>query len=603
MKKNKRQANSVPLGRDHQNPSSQKTLRNSAAPGVLAAGSATPVFDGSKLVNIKVIRGDKTYELPGKGGTARELAFLPSNDCFSPGSLPVLIGAGSGAALEALVPILEKQIGPDFPLAVVDKEEDILAASGLRERFAHHPGIVFISNADPGAAVSAMTKWQDKHRGLPLHPLENPFYLRIDRDYYSAVRDACRASREADFWSKTAYPRFQSDKPRILLITSRYFLIGEIIAACQRMEIPHKLISISDGEFAQTEFVENMLSDVIDFKPDFVFTINHLGVDREGVLAHLLERLRLPLASWFVDNPHLVLYLYNKLVNPWTAIFTWDVDNIPSLKKMGFEHVEYLPLGVDEKRFSLPAPGFVCPANWTADVSFVGNSMVSKVSSRLNRLPLAPDLAQSYPEVARGFAEANHRSVFQYLQEFHPGLVPSFNALPSVEDKLGYEAMITWEATRQYRFSCVSATLDFTPLFVGDEGWKEILPKNGSWRYHPELSYYTDLPGFYPCSAINFNCTSKQMKGAVNQRVFDVPATGSFLLTDYREQVENLFEPGREIACYHSPEEAKDMIARYLAAPEERRKLTQTARKRILAEHTYEHRLATLVLTMKKIFG
>ena len=79
--------------------------------------------------------------------------------------------------------------------------------------------------------------------------------------------------------------------------------------------------------------------------------------------------------------------------------------------------------------------------------------------------------------------------------------------------------------------------LDFNPLIVGDPGWKELLKGRDGWRYHSELSYYDDLPDFYPLSDINFNCTSQQMKGAVNQRVFDVPCCNGFLLTDHRRLV------------------------------------------------------------------
>jgi spore maturation protein CgeB len=93
------------------------------------------------------------------------------------------------------------------------------------------------------------------------------------------------------------------------------------------------------------------------------------------------------------------------------------------------------------------------------------------------------------------------------------------------------------------------------------------------------------------------------MRGAVNQRVFDVPATGAFLLTDYREQVEQLFEPGREIICYHSPEEAADLARYYLARPEARRSVALAARQRVLAGHSYEHRVRELMTKMRKFYG
>jgi spore maturation protein CgeB len=574
----------------------------------------------------------------GPAGPARELALLPPEgaleerapqspplppglsavDAVAPSpaapfgrpsaqrALPALIGAGTGAALEALLRRLEKTYGEDFALAVVDKEEAILAATQVRERFADRPQLVWIRSPDSQDALRELSALQNAHDGKPLLPLLNPFYLRLDRDYYQAVHKACQASGAANFWEKARYAKFRGAAPRLLLLTSRYFLMGEIIAACERLALPCRLLQVPDGESGSAAFVEQLLTAVLDFKPDFVFTLNHLGVDREGLLTDLLERLRLPLASWFVDNPHLILYLDGNLVSPWTAIFTWDADNLESLKAMGFTHARYLPLGTDVARFHPPRPGQAplpgLPKNWDRRVAFVGNSMLHKVHERLKRVH-SPALRRSYPTVGAGFAASDERSVREHLAQRHPELLPPFAALPNDEERLHYETLITWEATLQYRLSRLRAMLPFTPLIVGDDGWKRLLADRPAWRYHAELNYYDDLPRFYPAAAVNFNCTSKQMKGAVNQRVFDVPASGAFLLTDYREQMENLFEPGREIICYHSPEEARELAGRYLADPNARQAVTAAARKRILAEHSYEHRLSALVDAMRAMFG
>ena len=577
-------------------------------------------YEGDTLIDIVVQRERRSLAMLGNAGPVRELSFLPPAGEF-PGSaceqklLPVLIGSGCGPALEEIAKRLDQAFGPDFLLAVVDREEDILAVSSLRERYSHKKGILWLAGPELSldAALKQLTHWQSSHEGKSFLPLLNPFYLRLDREFYAAVKNACEASAQGNFWQKAGYAKFQSDLPRILMLTSKYFLMGEIVAACERLGVPHKLLQLPEGEVGQNEFIERLLTAVLEFKPDFVFTINHLGVDREGVLAGLLEKLRLPLASWFVDNPHLVLYLYSRLVNPWTAIFTWDADNLASLRGLGFEHVSYLPLGVDVRRFFPPdsSSGRLSglPEDWDGNVAFVGNSMVSKVSARMGRTPFPPSLLHDYQAIAAGFAASDERAVSVYLERARPDLFAHFTSLGSHELKLGYETMITWEATRQYRFSCVESMLPYAPLIVGDKGWGELFGERekdkGKARWHafPELNYYSDLPRFYPFAAINFNCTSKQMKGAVNQRVFDVPATGAFLLTDYREQVENLFEPGREIVCYHSPEEATELARRYLARPDERRAIAGAARKRILQEHSYEHRILALTAKMRKIFG
>ena len=90
------------------------------------------------------------------------------------------------------------------------------------------------------------------------------------------------------------------------------------------------------------------------------------------------------------------------------------------------------------------------------------------------------------------------------------------------------------------------------------------------------------------------------MKAAVNQRVFDVPAAGGFLLTDFREQLAECFEPGREMVCYQEPGELPELAEFYLKRPELRARLARRARRRVLAEHTYRHRVAAMVETLRR---
>ena len=572
---------------------------------------AEPVLVDGALADLLITRNGRTAPMLGSGGKSREMAVIDdlarTPPVFIAGrQLPLLVGGGVGFAAMALAETLEKSLGPDFPLAIVDKEEGILAASGLREKLSRFPGIVWLDNADTDETLRQLTLWQNTNGNLPFFAFVHPSYMRLDKAHYGRIREAAAASARFNFWEKAAYAKFKEEQPRLLLLTSKYFLTGELTSACERLGMPHHLLQIPDGEMGQTEFVEQLLSTALEFRPDCIITINHLGVDREGVLMGLLERLRLPMASWFVDNPHLVLAHYSTLINPWTAIFTWDADNVPSLRSLGFEHVFYLPLGTDATRFHPPKKGEILPHGhpWRADVSFVGNSMVSKVQARLNKLHLPEKLAASYMDVAAAFAASDVRSVEDFLYAEYPDLVPVYKGLGSPVAQLDYEVLLTWESTMQYRLSCIEATLPFNPLIVGDAGWDALLADSPhTFRRHSELAYYTDLPRFYPGSAINFNCTSKQMKGAVNQRVFDVPATGSFCLTDWREQIGNLFEPGKEVICYHSPEEAREYIKHYLADPSGREAVSRAARRRVLAEHTYDLRIKTLTDTMRRVFG
>ncbi len=272
-----------------------------------------------------VLASGRTWRLWGRDGRGKEERLALE---LAPGGLPVLLGAGLGVALKSL---LDRGAGP---VAVVDKEERLLEATSCRE-FAANPQVFWIDASDPGAVLDRLTHWQMEHGGLPFRPLIMPLYARLDPAYYKTILVHVQANSKYDIWTKAGYVKCRAWPPRVLLLTSRYFLLGEMISAFNRMGVPHRLLEFEAKETGRTEFIQDLLTAILEFKPDFVLTINHLGVDREGVLMELLEKCRLPLASWFVDNPHLILYVYTKLASPWATIFTWDADNVDSLRALG----------------------------------------------------------------------------------------------------------------------------------------------------------------------------------------------------------------------------------------------------------------------------
>ncbi|MDQ7032664.1 MAG: DUF3880 domain-containing protein [Desulfonauticus sp.] len=458
---------------------------------------------------------------------------------------------------------------------------------------------LIIVEKDLSFVLKQLTKWQAENKGKKFLIFSLPYFWKRYKDFYQSLYSSLQLSQKFNFWEKAKYKKFASE-PKILLITSKYFLMGEIISACQRLNYQYYLLQLPNQEIGTEEFIQGLLKAVVEFKPDFIFTINHLGVDREGILIDLLERLELPLVSWFVDNPHLILYLYNKVKSNLTFIFTWDADNIELLKKRGFNNVYYLPLAADTYRFN-PKNNKLIDYRLKEDISFIGNSMVYKVLERKQKLAFFPDLLTDIDKIALIFKESSFLTVSDCLKEKFPHVYVKWQNLPDIEYKLSFEALITWLATLYYRLECVKEILPFNPKIVGDKGWFEILPPKG-WRYGAELNYYKDLPFFYGKNKINFNATSAQMKGAVNQRVFDVPASGNFLITDYRSQMENLFVLNKEIVFYRHKDEIPELVDFYLKHPTLRDKIIQRALERILQEHTYEHRVKFIYQTMKRAY-
>ena len=78
-------------------------------------------------------------------------------------------------------------------------------------------------------------------------------------------------------------------------------------------------------------------------------------------------------------------------------------------------------------------------------------------------------------------------------------------------------------------------------------------------------------------------------------QVFLVPAAGTCLLTEWVEELEEAFEPGKELLAFKSEEEFKELILKYSKDREFLNKVGENGRKRCLAEHTHEKRAAELL--------
>ncbi|WP_291327376.1 glycosyltransferase [Desulfovibrio sp. UCD-KL4C] len=551
-----------------------------------------PVEYSGRLIDVRILIDGKVWHLWGRNGDDRERSLAGELDEV-PQNLPVLFGAGLGVCIEKLL-----ELGP---VAIVDSDPQVSKLTGA-DRFRGHPQVLWL-DGEPTEVLNSLKEWQNINGGGPLKLIKIPLYFRLDPDWYtviySTLENMDKSDAGLDFWEQVKYPKFQNVKPKILFFNRPYFLTGEIISALDRLGISYRTVDIGLGDTVREGFVEDLLKTVVEFKPDFALTVNHFGVDREGKLTDLLLKLKLPLASWFVDNPHLVLYRYKDISPELTAIFTYDAGNLEIMHDKGFDNVFYLPLATDPCRFKAGMSG---KNSWRSKVSFVGNSMADAVANSLASAQLPATISNKYQRFAAEFCESSDISVEAYFKRNHPQIFETIETFATDEQKLSFESLITWEATRQYRLSCVKAILGFTPLIVGDYGWHVLLDSNG-WRYLSSLDYYTDLPAFYPMSDVSFNCTSRQMKGAVNQRVFDVPACGGFILTDYREQMENLFDPDSEIISYRNVKEIPQVLERCIKDKKMRAKISAAALKRILSEHTYEHRLLSLLDKMRKTFG
>ncbi len=100
----------------------------------------------------------------------------------------------------------------------------------------------------------------------------------------------------------------------------------------------------------------------------------------------------------------------------------------------------------------------------------------------------------------------------------------------------------------------------------------------------------------YHRSAICLNLHHQQTRdGGLNMRTFEVLAAGGFLLSDYVRGMESLLQPGEEVVCFDSDEDLSGQVDRYLRDDPARAMIAAAGHRRVLAEHTYRHRMAALL--------
>lgn len=80
----------------------------------------------------------------------------------------------------------------------------------------------------------------------------------------------------------------------------------------------------------------------------------------------------------------------------------------------------------------------------------------------------------------------------------------------------------------------------------------------------------------------------------VNPRTYEVAACGAFQLVDKRTLLGESFAKD-ELATFTSLSDLKEKIAYYIKHDEERNEIAAKGRARVLAEHTYEHRMQCII--------
>jgi spore maturation protein CgeB len=88
---------------------------------------------------------------------------------------------------------------------------------------------------------------------------------------------------------------------------------------------------------------------------------------------------------------------------------------------------------------------------------------------------------------------------------------------------------------------------------------------------------------------------------AANMRLFEATGVGTCLLTDWKDNLPELFEPEKEVVTYKSVEECIEKVKWLLDHPQEREAIAKAGQVRTLKDHTFAQRAIQLDEIIRKM--
>ncbi|NLB63650.1 MAG: glycosyltransferase [Fibrobacter sp.] len=514
------------------------------------------------------------------------------------GDVILCLGTGLGYHLQELAQVKGKII------VLCESFPNLLAAAQKVVESSENT-VISALLTDPEQNYQALTILRDQLHLLEVptlqiirHPASYRFSRILCEDFTSVVFQDLSSLRYGSS-EPSAYirneqqrivPQSSPKSQRVLLLFGHHFLQQEVLNALQNQENVVKCLDYQHNDNPGV-WESTVMRELQDFLPHIIISINMKGIDHEGILVDAAMRLGIPINCWFVDDPRPIALGYSSRLYPHIKAFCWEKAYLSWLMEVGFSTPQWLPLAGDPQIFSLPKSA-VSPQY---PLAFTGSAMASSFLDSIRQAFLwNPQLetevqirAQQLLEEILSAPKQKHCQVFDVLNNWD---------LPFDDERnrTWLSSLVQHSASHLKRRHFLAELLEQDLLLAGDpEGWRETFGPNVNTV--PDINYRQNLCAHYQNIDLHINISSCQMPNAVNQRVFDIPLAGALVLSDAQSDLAELFGKNT-FSTFNSKEELQDLIRYYQLHESEKRNVILKQRRKILNEHTYEHRLQKLLI-------
>lgn len=134
-------------------------------------------------------------------------------------------------------------------------------------------------------------------------------------------------------------------------------------------------------------------------------------------------------------------------------------------------------------------------------------------------------------------------------------------------------------------------------LVVCGKGWESM-----GIKPHKEHSGVPGAADYYLACKASINLFGGCVHGGMPLRPYEIACSGGLIVTQHNRELPGLFEPGRECLAFRDDDEMIETVDRVLARPADFNGMVDAARRRVLAEHTWSHRMKRLLATARERF-
>ena len=219
--------------------------------------------------------------------------------------------------------------------------------------------------------------------------------------------------------------------------------------------------------------------------------------------------------------------------------------------------------------------------------------IVGQIASPMHHIPLScyDIIFSSFPHFTERFRAKGISAYYQPLA-FEERVLQTFRT-KSFEQRtveLSFIGGVTPDHSGRYQL--LETLANATPLEVWGYGAEALPSDSPLTARHRGQVWGKDMFARLADSKITINKhIDVAENNANNMRLFEATGCGALLITDYKDNISDLFEIGREVVCYRDAEECLELVNYYLSNPEEAKQIAARGQERTLREHSYQKRM------------